>query len=93
MTKSKPMAYMYKSPRSKLTIEQHEPYNKPADPEGYCWQHKINKYIVQFGSKQFSDNNRTSFSDLIAGWNMPHIVGNFDFLWPLNIDIKQSVMI
>ena len=36
MTKSKPMAYMYKSLRSKLTIEQHEPYNKPADPEGYC---------------------------------------------------------
>ena len=27
MTKRKPMAYMNKSPRSKLTVEQHEPYN------------------------------------------------------------------
>ena len=92
MTKRKTMRYMYKSPHSKLTIEQHKPYNKLADPEGYCTQNKINKYLVQFGSKQFSERNRTGFNNLMAGWNMSHIMGNLYFLWPLNIIIKQSVM-
>jgi hypothetical protein len=59
---------------------------------GYCTQNKINKYLVQFGSKQFSERNRTGFNNLIAGWNMSHIMGNLYFLWPLNIIIKQSVM-
>jgi hypothetical protein len=79
---------MYKSPHSKLTLEQHKPYNKPADPEGYCTQNKINKYLVQFGSKQFSERNQTCFNNLITGWNMSHIVGKFYFLWPLNIIIN-----
>ena len=75
-----------------FTIEQHEPYNRSAAPEGYCWQSKINKYLVQFDSKLFYVFREKS-SNLITGWNMSHIVGNFDFLWPLNINIKQSVMI
>ena len=72
-----------------FTIEQHEPCNRPAAPEGYCWQSKINKYPVQFGCKLFYE---TCFNNLITGWNMSHIVGYFDFLLPLNINIKQSVM-
>jgi uncharacterized MnhB-related membrane protein len=39
-----------------------------------------------------TERNRTGFNNLIAGWNMSHIMGNLYFLWPLNIIIKQSVM-